>query len=212
MAIFLTADWHLGATDIRLLGRPFLDTFDMGSSILREHNRIVAPGDTVYMLGDVIHKGADVPTLAPLLDVFNGNLVLVRGNHDDHSPAAMRELERYFVEVIPEGDGVELNIDGLACWLTHYPVRSRTDRFNLVGHIHDRWKVQKNMLNVGVDVHHFRPVSERDVRFYFDAICGFYDEDVWVADHPANAVHHDRGAPGTYLATRGWAARGGVLR
>lgn len=195
MTTFFTADWHLGASDMWLMGRPFVDRTDMYTRILAEHNSVVNNGDTVYVLGDVLHEG-DLGLL-PLFDEFNGDLVLVRGNHDRRLSSYF--ISRYFVDAVDEGAGIELDVDGLPCWLTHYPTQARADRFNLVGHIHDRWKVQKNMLNVGVDVHHFQPVSEDRVGFYRRAIRDFYDQDVWVADHPANTAHDDRGAPGTYL-------------
>jgi calcineurin-like phosphoesterase family protein len=197
MSAFFTADWHLGAPDMWLMGRPFSDHKEMADRLIREHNAVVDPGDTVFMLGDALHTGAD--RLAPVIDAFNGNLVLFRGNHDTLPDKVLR---RHFVEVVAEGDGMDLVVDGLDCWLTHYPTRGRADRFNLVGHIHDRWKVQKNMVNVGVDVHHFQPVPADRIGFYFRAICDFYDEDVWVADHLANAAHADRGAAGTYFKAR----------
>jgi calcineurin-like phosphoesterase family protein len=36
-------------------------------------------------------------------------------------------------------------------------------RWLLCGHVHEKWKVRGRQLNVGVDVHNFRPVSEADV-------------------------------------------------
>lgn len=194
MSAFFTADWHLGAPDMWLMGRPFDDAPAMADRLLTEHNEMVNPGDTVYLLGDALHTGHE--DWAPLLAEFHGDLILVCGNHD----TLPYGVGRYFTDIVAEGDGIDLDVDGLACWLTHYPTRARPDRFNLVGHIHDRWKVQRNMLNVGVDVHHFQPVPEDRVGFYFRSICDVYDQDVWVADHPANTAHQDRGAPGTYLA------------
>lgn len=200
--VFFTADWHLGATDMRLMGRPFLDADAMADRLVREHNAMVDPDDIVYVLGDALHDRRPREILdadRAALSELHGDLILLRGNHDWLPD---RDLARYFAGIVEEGQGVELVIDGLMCWLTHYPLCARPDRFNLVGHIHDRWKVQKNMLNVGVDVHHFQPVPADRIGFYFRAICEFYDADVWVADHPANTAHADRGVAGSYLEAR----------
>jgi hypothetical protein len=58
-----------------------------------------------------------------------------------------------------------------------------------------------NMLNVGVDVHHFRPVDSDRLQFHFDAICKYYDNDVWVAYTTLNVNEHtvNRGKPGSYF-------------
>jgi calcineurin-like phosphoesterase family protein len=194
---FFTADWHLGDQRQDILGRPFATAEEMYERILTEYNTIVSPADTVYMLGDALHSSG---TASPeLLSNFNGHLILVRGNHDVLPDSAYAP---YVEQVIAEGDGIELEIDGLDCWLTHYPTQSRADRFNLVGHIHAVWKCQRNMLNVGIDAHHFRPISAEQIRFYYNAICDFYDQDVWVGQHPANTAHADRGKPGRYLDQR----------
>ena len=80
----------------------------------------------------------------------------------------------------------------------HYPSLAVADCFNLTAHVHSTWRVQKDMLNCGIDCHHFRPVSLSQVFFFYTAICKFYDQDVWVGDHPANVAHRDRGKAGTY--------------
>jgi len=36
-------------------------------------------------------------------------------------------------------------------YIDHYPTNGKSDIFNVVGHIHGTWKVQRNMVNVGVD-------------------------------------------------------------
>lgn len=203
MATFLTADWHLGEDRLQLLGRPFTTTEEMNETMIRLHNELVAPDDEVFMLGDVIatqeHNGGR--EYLPLVERFNGRKTLFRGNQEFRFSDA--ELLEYFERVIPEGDGLELDYDGLELYLTHYPSRGRADRFNLVGHIHSSWKVQLNMLNVGVDVHHFRPVPLERVRFFYDAVSSFYDEDVWVGYHDLNARYRGlRGKPRTYFETR----------
>jgi len=54
------------------------------------------------------------------------------------------------------------------------------------------------MLNCALDCHNFCPISADQVFFFFNAICKYYDEDVWVGNHPANLAHNERGKEGTY--------------
>jgi calcineurin-like phosphoesterase family protein len=191
---FLTADWHLGETRLELLGRPFSSPDEMHRAFVREHNMLVAPDDQLFVVGDAVVDG---DWLERIRD-FHGVKTLLRGNYD--RPYSDADLAPYFERIVPEGDGLELDAHGIPYYVTHYPTQGRQDRFNLVGHIHSSWKVQLNMLNVGVDVHHFLPLDLERVPFYFRAVNDFYDEDAWVAYDPINASYQgQRGKPGSYF-------------
>jgi calcineurin-like phosphoesterase family protein len=219
--LWFTADWHLGEPRMGIMQRPFPDP-KIQSVVFREnYNRLVMANDLVIINGDVISQAApDGGEYLERLSQFNGRKWLVRGNHDVKFTDS--DLKPYFERVINHGDGIELDLtpdevkaphsvpwvqkprpagnDELHLYITHYPTRSRLDRFNLIGHIHAAWKYQKNMLNVGVDVHHFSPMHASDVFFYLTAITSFYDDDVWVANHQANALYNDmRGKQGSYF-------------
>jgi calcineurin-like phosphoesterase family protein len=129
---FVTADWQLGDPRLRILGRPFKTTLEMRDHLVRVHNEIVKPDDIVRVVGDSVFRHA--PECLADLALFNGRKFLVRGNHE--RKFTDEQLLQYFEEVIGDGDGVELDIEGLKCWLTHYPTTGRKDRFNLVGHVH----------------------------------------------------------------------------
>lgn len=196
MAEFVVADWHLGEDRFEIMGRPFHTQLDMVSQLRINHNAVVGKDDTVYMLGDVCYQKA--PEFLKYVECFNGRKILVRGNHDKN--ITDEEFLKYFEKVIPEGDGIDLDIHGIPCYLTHYPTCGKPERFNLVGHIHAAWKYQLNMLNVGVDVHHFRPVDLEKIPFHVKAVCEFYDEDVWVGYHNVNANWRStRGKKSTYF-------------
>jgi hypothetical protein len=112
------------------------------------------------------------------------------------------KIKKFKVELqIDKERWVELmTIAEIPCYFTHYPTTGREDRFNIVGHIHATWKYQLNSLNVGVDVHHFRPVEASTIPFHKTAIEKFYDQDVWVAYNPINANYRNvRGKPGSYF-------------
>ncbi len=192
---FITADWHLGEDRFKLMGRPFTTAQEMVDHLVAKHNAMVTPEDTVWVNGDAVYQKA--PSLLAEVARFNGKKVLFRGNHD--KVFTDEQLKPYFDEIVPEADGKVLEIDGLKCWVTHYPTEGKPDMFNLVGHIHAAWKFQLNMLNVGVDVHHFQPVNVLDVPGHLTAISKFYDRDVWVAYEDANARFKDeRGAKTRY--------------
>lgn len=196
MQTWLVADWHLGEDRFEIMDRPFKQVDEMINTLIIHHNSVVGKDDLVYVIGDVCYQKA--PEYLPLVTKFNGKKVLIRGNHDRGIPDS--EFKKYFKNVIAEGSGLELTIGDIPCYLTHYPTRGRKDRFNIVGHIHGVFKVQLNMLNVGVDAHHFRPVNANKVPFYFKAVQEFYDEDAWVAYNPINQDYvGKRGKKGSYL-------------
>jgi calcineurin-like phosphoesterase family protein len=196
MATWVTADWHLGEDRFEIMGRPFQTVDQMIGALVANHNTVVAKDDKVYMVGDVCYQ--KTPEFLDRVALFNGKKTLIRGNHD--RPITDAQFKKYFEHVIPEGMGADLEVDGIKVYLTHYPTRGKEDRFNLVGHIHAAWKYQLNMLNIGIDVHHFRPVNLNTIPFHYKAVCEFYDDDVWVGYDPINFVYKNRrGKKGSYL-------------
>jgi len=195
---FITADWHLGEDRLELMGRPFASKQHHINHLIAEHNMMVHEDDLVYVNGDVCYCKS--PESLPLVAKFNGRKILIRGNHD--RVFTDEQLAPYFQEIIPEGEGIALDIvipgDGVQAYITHYPTCGIEDRFNLVGHIHGAWKYQKNMVNVGVDVQGYRPVNLDRIPFFLNAIKNFYDADVWVANNPINTAHDYRGKTTRY--------------
>lgn len=197
MNTFITSDFHLGDDRMTIMGRPFSSGEEHIEALIKNHNSVVAPDDLVIIAGDVCYQ-KKLESL-PIVKRFNGRKILIRGNHD--RGFSTEELEKYFERVIPEGDGIELEVEGIPCFVTHYPTTGMAGRFNLVGHIHAAWKYQLNMFNIGVDTNHFFPVNLNTIPFHFKAICEFYDEDVWVAYNTLNSSFSGiRGKSGTYFS------------
>lgn len=196
MKTWITADWHLGEDRFELMGRPFETQLGMVEQLSLNHNRRVNPEDDVIMVGDVCYQ--KTPKFLEFVKQFNGRKTLIRGNHD--RVFTDDELKPYFHTIVPEGAGIEMTIEGIPCYITHYPTQGRPDRFNLVGHIHAAWKYQLNMLNIGVDVHHFRPVDLSIIPFHVNAVTKFYDDDVWAAYNGINDSYIGvRGKLGSYF-------------
>jgi calcineurin-like phosphoesterase family protein len=182
---------------MELLGRPFKSPDHQLEKLIKYHNKIVSTDDLVVVIGDVCNKDAPSWWLQ-YVSAFNGKKILIRGNHDKNFTDD--ELLKCFEVVVPDGGGMPFSFDGIDYYATHYPTSGVDDKFNLVGHIHGGWRVQLNMLNVGVDVHNYRPVSSDRLKFYVDAVTKYYDEDMWVAYNPLNTKYKDaRGKKDRYF-------------
>ena len=196
MNTWITADWHLGETRMELMGRPFRNTHHMADVLLENHNALVKPDDLVIVNGDVCYQ--KTPEWLPYVKEFNGRKILVRGNHD--RVFTDEQLKPYFDEIVADGGGFDMTVEGINCHITHYPTEGTPNAFNLTGHVHAAWKYQLNQFNVGVDVNHFRPVNLDKIPFHFKAITEFYDQDVWVAYDDINTPFiGKRGKRGTYF-------------
>lgn len=194
---WITSDWHLGEDRMKIMMRPFKDQQENDNSIIEKHNSCVNNDDLVIVVGDAVNQNK--PECLKLINKLNGHKVLIRGNHDRFF--SDEELSEYFELIIKEGDGIELEVESINCWATHYPSQAKKDKFNLVGHIHNTWKFQLNSVNVGVDCNHFYPYNlDEFVPFAFNAISNFYDQDVWVAYLDINEYYKDiRGKKDKYF-------------
>jgi len=195
MALFFTSDPHLGDDRMGLLNRHYEDAADYAENYIANWNKLITPEDQVIVVGDFVVDEESLHRWAPR---FNGNKILITGNYDQLDEKLYLQyfdevLEYYqFSEVDPElNERIDFHV-------VHYPSKGIAERFNLVGHIHGAWKVQKNMINVGVDAWNHYPIPMSRIFFQRRGIINFYDQDVWVANHPANTAHDHRGKAGTY--------------
>ena len=161
---YFTSDQHFGHFNIiRLSHRPFASLDEMNEAMIAKWNAKVMTDDTIYILGDLFFRSAAVE---PILKRLNGRKHLVLGNHD-HSWTGRVRLGDYFesVQTIKE-----IDIDGKPATLCHYPMLSYPQArrgYMIYGHIHnntgdDYWPLimrRSRMLNAGVDVNGFEPVS-----------------------------------------------------
>lgn len=163
--IYFTSDLHFGHENvIGLCRRPFSSIKEMDETLIRNWNSKVSSGDEVYILGDLFFRNK-LP-VEEYLKQLQGKKHLIVGNHDrewiKHCP-----MEEYFESV----DRMLYLADSKRQYtLCHYPMMSwphMTRCYMVFGHIHgntnaDYWPlIQKSdwMLNAGVDVNGFAPVS-----------------------------------------------------
>lgn len=178
MKRFFTSDTHWGDDRFNLFYRPFKTVQEQEDYLVEQWNSVVGPDDEVFHLGDFA-------TTDEALDVvkrLNGKIHLVLGNYDTPRPIA--KLKKIFSTVVENAD-LKLK-NGEVVHLNHYPTKIVADKFNICGHIHSLWKVQRNCINVGCDAWNFRPVSEDEVIFAINAVRKFYDADVFAGEVLAN--------------------------
>ena len=154
MTVFFTADTHFG--DHRTLNiskRPFASAAEMDEALVANWNAVVGPEDTVWHLGDVARRAADVPAL---LERLHGTKHLIRGNNDPPGTSAAAGWAS-------TGDYAEIAVEGVRLVLCHYAFRTWNGQhrgaLNLHGHSHGRLKPLPRQYDVGVDARAFVPVT-----------------------------------------------------
>jgi calcineurin-like phosphoesterase family protein len=171
-ATWFTSDHHFNHRNIiDYCGRPFRDVDHMNEIMISRWNEVVAPDGLVYDLGD-FSTGPPVEW-AKFAHRLNGRKRLVPGNHDRLRVTKAGIARASGFEVLDKN--VVVMVDGLSVWLNHYPLASE-DRRNLkrpaplaeydvalCGHVHQRWRVKSGLVNAGVDVWDFRPVSLSEI-------------------------------------------------
>lgn len=163
--IWFTADLHMGHENIIIYcNRPFTGLGKMEQTIISRYRSVVKEEDTVYFLGDLSIKGSQHRAhLDWVLEQLPGTKILILGNHDKFHP---------FTYVDAGFQSVHTALDIGEFILVHDPVACLTakDRKWLCGHIHGLFTMNRfgNVLNVGVDVHEFYPITIDEVRRAFD--------------------------------------------
>ena len=138
----------------------------MNDTIIRNHNIRVKDEDTVFFLGDFCFRnspggkeGEGLPQKAEyFIDKLNGHIIFIKGNHDRNN-SLKTNIER-----------VIIRYGGNRICLVHNPIHTGEEyEYNFVGHVHEKWKFKRNaadnsyMMNVGVDVWDYMPVSYEEI-------------------------------------------------
>lgn len=178
--IFFTSDQHFGDDRFSILFRPFNNLKDMHTSLIDSWNSVVEPDDIVYHIGDF----AVTDDALKYIKYLNGEIHLIKGNYDD--PRDEELLLKYFKTV---QDEMTIKIDGNLIHINHYPEQASPDAFNIVGHVHGAWRVQRNMINVSCDAWHWRPVSMDEIKLGITAIKKFYDANIFAGELEVNKIH-----------------------
>jgi calcineurin-like phosphoesterase family protein len=148
MRYFFTADEHYSHRNIILYcGRPFASVEEMNAEIVRRHNEVVKPEDTVIHAGDFAL--ASKSKVEEVIRQLNGRHVFLMGSHDRWLKGAPN---------IWEG-----NVSGHWIVACHYAMRtwpkSHYGSWNVHGHSHGKLQPIGKQWDVGVDNNDFYPVS-----------------------------------------------------
>lgn len=182
MKLFVISDLHMGHWNIvRYCNRPFKSLDEMNSKLIHNYNERVKPEDMVYNLGDFCFKNTpggkegegSLERADHWRSKLNGQMVLLRGNHDRNN-SAKGYIDRMYITY------GTFNIE-----LAHRPEDLKRDAdFSLCGHVHDKWKHiwidllgakapepqllsdPHLVINCGVDVWNFRPVHMDEILAY----------------------------------------------
>lgn len=157
---WFTSDTHFSHVNIiKYSHRPYVDTEHMNAELINNWNQVVKPDDLVYHLGDVAF--GDKNKIPSLVSRLNGHKVLIFGNHDLKHGRLMSQIVDAGFEAIHEE--LYVKIDGHDVYMRHIPdmefIPSEKATYHLCGHVHDSWTRTGPILNVGVDVRNYRPVS-----------------------------------------------------
>lgn len=158
--VFFTADQHFfHDAIIQHCNRPFGDVPEMNRTLIDNWNSIVRDDGLVFVLGDMFYKSGTMILCRNVMTRLNGHKVLIAGNHDLHSRTDYRLLG--FDDA---RDYLELLIGWRRIVLSHYPLLERNGFYrgawHLHGHTHGRSShFSSRVLDVGVDVWNYRPVS-----------------------------------------------------
>lgn len=162
MRELFTSDTHFGHVKIleycpmrSVLGRT---TDEMNRSLIERWNAKVRPDDVVYHLGDFAFGNLEF--IAGIRKALHGTIVLVRGNHD-RSPDSLRDCG---FQLILESAAVKRYDNRV--FMRHHPPsepdqlmqKYRASLF-LCGHVHQEFGRRGAIINVGVDVSNFFPLT-----------------------------------------------------
>ena len=144
MTIRYLADTHFDDEDIIAYdNRPFDSAEEMNEALIANWNRVTAPEDLTWILGDFCTGGLE--RWADILDRLNGRKSLIVGNHDD--PDVVSALRDRFEEVAEYREILDGDRHVVLC---HYPILAfrgmYTGWIHLYAHVHSAfdWNVAQN--------------------------------------------------------------------
>jgi calcineurin-like phosphoesterase family protein len=168
------SDPHFGHRNvIEYEKRPFADITEMNETMIANYNSVVGANDRCVWVGDCFLTG--IAQAQQIMERLNGIKIVVLGNHDKR-PNQM--LKAGFAFACYE---MKVKIAGYDVLISHYPYADETDTRHetkyqdrrplntglwlIHGHSHSNgWgKFKDRMVNVGVDLWGFTPVSQDSI-------------------------------------------------
>lgn len=166
-----TSDTHFGhARILQYCKRPWTTVEEMNEGLIERWNEVVRPTDHIYHLGDF---GMGSPKhWQKIVERLNGYKILILGNHDRRASymSGLGFDEVHDTLLLTEEPRGRL-------YLCHEPDLTlgwwRDADYQLCGHVHEEFMFRDfsasrtgsgpGVINVGVDVHDWRPQSLNDL-------------------------------------------------
>ena len=189
MAVFFTSDLHLGHRTVSEI-RGFNSIEEHDRVVLGNISKVVRPGDTLWILGDVA-MGVWRDSVVPLMMLVAGyhiNAHAVLGNHDHPAPNNSNGYA-YVSEFATRGGFAsvstvaKISVEGRSLLMSHYPYdgdhteEERYDQFRLRdlgtallhGHTHSDQRVSHSnsgtlQIHVGLDAWGLKPVPLHQIK------------------------------------------------
>lgn len=165
---YFTSDTHFFHKKvIEYCNRPFRDVDEMNAYLVNAWNTVVAEPDAIVnFIGDFSFGTAE--QTKEIFGRLNGRKRLIIGNHDkSHSKNWWRNVG--FEEVV---NSKIIQLGRFDVTLCHYPTgdpkhpsyhaafTQEKNQWLVCGHVHEKWRVKGNVINVGVDAWGFCPVMD----------------------------------------------------
>lgn len=172
--LYLSSDMHFGhANIIRYSKRPYQYITDMDEGLIENWNSKIKPGDTAFILGDFsFYKDEDL--IFSILNRLNGNIILVKGNHDHQHTINAFKKSQHIKGIYDLLDIKVYDPDAHGCYqhlvLCHYPMllwnKSHFGSWNCYGHSHGSLKDYSGAarMDVGVDTNNMMPYSYEEIK------------------------------------------------
>ncbi len=114
--VYLTSDTHFHHQNIiKFCDRPFKDVEEMNYKLVESWNKKVPHDGLVFHLGDFAWGGYD--NWKNIRDQLNGEIVLIKGNHDIKNMSAKAEEELFKFSA----QQMLIEVEGRKIYLNHYP-------------------------------------------------------------------------------------------
>ncbi|MBM4253561.1 MAG: hypothetical protein FJ146_16455 [Deltaproteobacteria bacterium] len=175
---YFTSDTHFGHYNIiKYCSRPFASTAEMDAVMMANLQPSIGEDDELYFLGD---WAMNVLLYAQIKNIRFKHLYFILGNHDRPTKLGAQLSLDGLSDKVTVAKEMTTNLDGRPIHLVHRPMEASDEMATLCGHVHEKWLCQrpgaliteyKNhqkreprilkqpILNVGVDMHGFRPIS-----------------------------------------------------
>ena len=153
---FITSDHHFKSYDLPL---SFMQVFSKSEedSLIDKWNSVITSDDIVIYVGDFCD--GNVNDLIQYRKRLNGNIVLVKGNHDILPDDAYKAIFNAVYESV--------YLDNLNISISHYPTTDKAIKYHMHGHTHRSSDLKEilsnNIFCSCVSKHNGYPILLKDI-------------------------------------------------